>query len=334
VTALIGTLDDVRRSLLARLLRVPSLRAIFVAPALRIPAASLASVAFALVAALAAPLISLWLGAALLGVPHVVAGVRYVAVRRRLRPLTAACTAIAIAIGAAQIAGAGDWAVRAFVVVFAVAALGELAGARPRAGRGVALAAAIVAVAALGLVRPAPFLLVLVHLHALGSVIYFAWRARARGVPAWPLLVAVAAIVALAATGGLDGWLAARLWAPRSAARSIVLEAAGASLADLGSVGARRLLFLYAFGQAIHFAVWLRLVPEVERPAPVPHTFRRALALLRADLGRWTTPVLVGCALAAPLILVGGGRAREAYFALTYFHIGLEAAVLVGMAAG
>ncbi|MCU1276761.1 MAG: hypothetical protein JWM53_307, partial [bacterium] len=69
-------------------------------------------------------------------------------------------------------------------------------------------------------------------------------------------------------------------------------------------------------------------VPEIERVSKVPQTFRRALTLFDADLGRWARPLLVACVVAAPLLLLGGGAAREAYFALTYFHVGLEAAAL------
>jgi len=69
-------------------------------------------------------------------------------------------------------------------------------------------------------------------------------------------------------------------------------------------------------------------VPELERPSKVPHSFRRALALFEADFGRWARPLLVVCVASLPLILFGGGVAREAYFALTYFHVGLEAAAL------
>ena len=41
-----------------------------------------------------------------------------------------------------------------------------------------------------------------------------------------------------------------------------------------------------------------------------------------------TTPLLWLTAAAVVLIFFGGGTARNAYFALTYFHVGLEAAAL------
>jgi len=92
-------------------------------------------------------------------------------------------------------------------------------------------------------------------------------------------------------------------------------------------------LFLYAFGQSLHFAVWLRLMPEVDRPARVPKPLRRALAEFRMDFGRWAWPLLAVAAVSVVLLFAGGGPAREAYFALTYFHVGLEAAALARRAA-
>src|SRR5436190_5612921 len=59
----------------------------------------LGCVATSAVIALRAPLISLWLGVAVLGVPHVVSGLRHLAVRRRLSRATWCL------IGAAALAG-------------------------------------------------------------------------------------------------------------------------------------------------------------------------------------------------------------------------------------
>ena len=207
--------------------------------------------------------------------------------------------------------------------MFAAAAIVELARHRRRW-----LIPGIVAAAAVALVAPKLTLIALAHLHGLGAVVFFARRARARGVVVWPFVVAVALVFAGGALGAFDSLWATTLWAPRSAAASIVAEAAGSAVDGAGALVLRRALFLYAFGQALHFAVWLRLVPELERPSKVPHSFRRALALFEADFGRWARPLLVVCVASLPLILFGGGVAREVYFALTYFHVGLEAAAL------
>src|SRR5207244_3741162 len=95
----------------------------------------------------------------------------------------------------------------------------------------------------------------------------------------------------------------------------------------------RRGLFLYVLGQQLHFAVWLRLFPDVERERAVPPAFRRAFERLRAELGGFTWPAVVLAVGGALAVFLGQGLGREAYFALTYFHLGLEAAVLCRVAA-
>lgn len=306
-------------------MRIAPLRRIFVDRRRRVAVGGVVAVAVAFVLAAWQPLVSLWLGAALFGVPHVVAGARQIAVRDGVSPFTRVACFVALGVGVAQICGADDWAVRAYVVLFAAAVAVEL---RARHAPLVALAAAV------AMIQPRATLVVFAHLHGLSSVGYFAVRARRRGVPFWPLLVATALVLIGGAAGAFDRLWAATLWAPRSAAGSIVAEAAGAIGLHPSAIALRRALFLYAFGQALHFAVWLRLVPDVDRAAPLPQTFARALSLLRADLGRLATPAIALSVAAAPLILVGGGAAREAYFALTYFHVGLEAAGLARLSRG
>ena len=326
-------LDGVRRPLLRAVVRVEPARRLFIARESRVLAGALVAVAMSFAVAAWQPLVALWLGAALFGVPHVVAGIRQVAVRERLAPATRAIVALAVVVGVVELAGSGTriaaGAVRAYVVLFAAAIVVELGARRTVAQRTMAqrtiVRVAVVAAASLALIAPRLTLIALAHLHGLGAVVWFARRARARGVIVWPFVVAVALVLAGGALGAFDRVWSPTLFAPRSAAASIVAEAIGSTV---DGVLFRRALFLYAFGQALHFAIWLRLVPELERPSKVPHSFRRALALFEADFGRWARPLLAVCVASLPLILFGGGVAREAYFALTYFHVGLEAAAL------
>jgi hypothetical protein len=320
-------LDGVRRPLLRAVVRVEPARRLFVVREERVLAGALVAVALSFAMAAWQPLIALWLGAALFGVPHVVAGVRQVAVRERLRAPTLALIAVALVVGVVELAGSvADAALRAYVVLFAAAIVVEL-GPQRRATRTLVVVVVVI-VAAAALIAPKLTLIALAHLHGLGAVVWFARRARARGVVVWPFVVAVAVVMIGGALGAFDALWTKTLWAPRSAAASIVAEAAGSAFDGAGATVLRRALFLYAFGQALHFAIWLRLVPELERASKVPHSFRRALALFEADFGRWARPLLVVCVASVPLILLGGGLAREAYFALTYFHVGLEAAAL------
>lgn len=327
VAGVAALLDGARRPILRAVVGIEPARRVFVDRRARVLAGSLVAVATSFAAAAWQPLVALWLGAALFGVPHVVAGLRQVAVRERRAPATRVLVGAAFAVGVVELVAAGtriaDGAVRAYVLLFAAAIVVELGARRRRA------LPVVVAATAATLLSPRLTLVALAHLHGLGAVAEYARRARARGVPAWPFVAAVAAILGAAALGAFDALWATTLWAPRSAAASIVAEAAGSALDGASAPALRRALFVYAFGQSLHFAIWLRLVPELDRAAPVPQPFRRALALFEADFGRWARLLLVACVVAAPLILVGGGAAREAYFALGYFHVGLEAAALV-----
>jgi hypothetical protein len=321
--------DRVRGAVLRRACTLRGLRPIFVDRGRRLAATEIVAVLSAALLALRAPLVSLWLGAAVFGVPHLLAGVRAVVVRRRSSRVALACAVLGMGVGAAQIAGVGDSALRAFVLLFAVALGWEaVSAARRRPGAAAALLAAIVPGVLAAWNAPRLTVVVLAHLHGLGALLYFGINARRRRLPVWPLFIGVAAVTIAGATGLLDAAMAAKLYAPRSAGGSIVAEAITAGLPHPTAAVFHRALFLYAFGQSLHFAAWLRLLPDVERASPTPKPFRRALADLRVDFGRLTTPLLALTVLAIAYLLLGGGGAREGYFALSYFHVGLEGAAL------
>ena len=119
-------------------------------------------------------------------------------------------------------------------------------------------------------------------------------------------------------------------WVPERAFQSILdeLQLIGAGA---GPVWLKRTVFIYALGQSLHYAVWLRLMPEVDRSTANPKPFAVQLASLRMDLGRWFWPALTIAALAAPAMLLGQGAARQLYFTLSFFHVGLEAAGLLAL---
>ena len=324
---MISVADRLRGTVLRWACASRGLRRIFVDRGRRLAAMQAVAVLSALGLALRAPLVSLWLGAAVFGVPHLVAGVRAVAVRRRASPVALGCAALGMGVGVAQIAGAGDSALRAFVLLFAIALGWEaVMGIERRPWLAVALLAVLVpgVLAAWG--SPRLTVVVLAHLHGMGSLVYFGINARRRRLPVWPLVAGVC--------GLLDAAMAAKLYAPRNAGASIVAEAITAGLTHPTAIVFHRALFLYAFGQSLHFAAWLRLLPDVERESPTPKPFRRALRDLQADFGRLTIPLLALTVVAIVLLLLEGGRARETYFALSYFHVGLEGAALAQLVFG
>jgi hypothetical protein len=314
-------------------LRAEPLRAIFVNPARRVRWALALSGLMAAAWAFTAPVYSLWLGAALFGVPHVVSGLRHVLVHGRVGRMTRAGIWVGLGLGVAQIAGAGDWAMQAFALVFAVSIAAEVVEAGGPRRRTALLLALTAAGGTLAFALPSLFALAFLHLHAWTSLAWFGLKAQRRGWVVWPVLAAFALLALLVTVGALDFLLPHALLAPRAGGRSVLVEASSAAWPLASGVVLRRALVLYVFGQQLHFATWLRLMPEVDRPSPVPHSFSRALATLRADLGPWAVPALAVAGLGALGVLLGGGPAREGYFALTYFHLGLEAAALARLAA-
>jgi hypothetical protein len=332
--AALDAADRARATLLRAICTVRPLRVFVVDSRRRLAAMQVGMVLFAGGLALRLPLISLWLGAALFGAPHVVAGLRAVTVRRRATGVTLACAGLGGLVGVSQLLGAGESATHAFVALFAVSLGAEILAARRSVAVTTAALTGVVLAAGAAWTAPRLALVLLAHLHALSALLFFAVEARRRRLPVWPLAWGVGAFTIAAMTGLLDGAMATTWLVPRGAGQSIIAEAVGTRLDQSPRVLAassalfHRALFLYAFGQSLHFATWLRLVPELDRRAATPKPLRRALAELRADFGRVTTPLLWLTAAGVVLVFVGGGAARNAYFALTYFHVGLEAAAL------
>jgi hypothetical protein len=98
---------------------------------------------------------------------------------------------------------------------------------------------------------------------------------------------------------------------------------------DLGDALSLRLLALIALFQGLHYAVWLRLVPEEDRVREGPRSYRTSYRALVHDVGTHV-PLLLGLALLALWIyaLLDLTRARDAYRRLAPFHGPLELAAL------
>ena len=179
--------DRARAAFLRAMCAVRPLRALAVDRGRRLVAMEVGMVLFAAAVALRFPLISLWLGAALFGVPHVVAGLRAVTLRRRATRLTLACAVLGGLVGVSQLLGVGEGATRAFVALFAVSLAAEIVAARRSVVLTTAALAALVLAAGAAWTAPRLALVLLAHLHALGALLFFAVEARRRRLPVWPL---------------------------------------------------------------------------------------------------------------------------------------------------
>lgn len=267
------------------------------------------------------PLWSLALGPVLLGVPHLVSDVRYLVVRPglHLRP------ALLVLAGGPLLAtsfGAGP-------VVGLLSLVPAVVVGRPRLSWKLALAlTGWLAFSAAAWRDPWAFQLGFLHAHNLVAVLLW-WVLSPRAPSmAWIPALTLAGVAAIFG-GVLDplltvagGWSAPWTGASFTEFVETITPAMEPTLAA-------RLVLSFCFLQSVHYAVWLRLVPDDERPRPAPRTFRATWAALERDFGRW--PLLAFVALA--LGIAGWGvvslpNAREGYLHLAAFHGYLELAVL------
>ncbi len=310
-TALLDPLDRLR----ARWLRsvAPLVRPLIRSRELRVAVFGSAVVIAAFAGTVVAPLLMLALGPVVLGVPHVVSDVRYLVVRpglhRDVRLLPAAALVGVAAVTASVLAGLA--AAAAAVVV-------RTEGRR----RGVALAAlAVLAAGAAQLGALAP--IVFAHAHnAIAIALWWAWRRDRPALQAVPVLLVLLGAVAIL-SGAADAGVA-RFAAALPAA--LQLDGHIAALAPGAEPAlAQRLVLLFAFAQSVHYGIWLRLMPEDDRPRHTPRTFGASWRALVADFGR---PALAVCFVGA-VGLIGWAladlaAAHEGYLRAVLFHGHLE----------
>ncbi|MGV3621100.1 MAG: hypothetical protein ACO1OB_09805 [Archangium sp.] len=268
---------------------------------------------------LVAPLWLLALGPVILGVPHLVADARYLVIQPGLHTRgalvwLAAIPLIALGFGAPP-----------FVGLLAIVPLVLVAKGSPRR-KAIALIA-WVAMSVAALLWETPFLLAFLHLHnVIALAWWWTWQPRSRRSLLLPALV-IAALAFLLLGGAepvlsfFDAWSA-----PLS--RTSFGEFVNSNAPGLEATVGLRLVLTFAFLQSLHYAVWLRLVPEDARARPAPRPFRESWSALVRDFG---LPALAFCIVLAVFIAVWGvfdlSAARYGYLRLAAFHGYLELAV-------
>lgn len=289
----------------------------------RVAAIGSSVVVIALLATLLAPLWLLALGPILLGVPHLLADVRYCLVRpgwhrERALWLTAGVPLLAVACGSGFEIGLLGVAASALVIS------GELR-------RRVAVAVAALVLAFVGWRLESLADLFLAHAHNFIAVALWAsWRPRASKLHWIPLAAFVLLAAALLLGLGDPVWSRSDpIWWSRGDAglpSGLDRNAHLAALApSVPGVWASRLVLLYCFAQAVHYGVWLRMVPEDDRERPTPRSFRASYRALRDD---FHPLILAGFALAAVALAIWACvdlvEARTGYFRFARFHGMLE----------
>jgi hypothetical protein len=315
-------LDRARVPVLALLARSERLQAVMRSRAARVNAWAAVGVLVALVAALTAPALMLVWTPLLLGVPHLVADVRYLLLPR-YSPLQLRKRDLAVA---AMLLATVWWSAPAMggAAVVAAACLSPSAASWRRLGL-----ATIAILACAAMWRwPIPASYLLVHAHNLVAVLLFGLVFGRGRVRRW-LLAAVVGTSALLLLGALDPWL-----------RRAALDQVSGYLLPLSALDrwspswCARLTVLFVFLQSLHYAIWLRLIPEQARQREGTRSFRASLRALEDELGAGLVVLLAALALA----VIGVGvldslAARQWYLRLAGFHAYLELAFLARWAA-
>lgn len=277
------------------------------------------SIATSFAFTIVAPLWLLALGPVLLGVPHLVADARYLVIqpglhKRGVLVWLAAIPLVALGFGAPP-----------FIGLLSIVPL--VLVAKASAGRKVVALMIWAALTVVALLWETPFLLTFLHLHnVIALVWWWTWQPRARR--SWFIPALTVAALAFLLLGGAEPVLSYfNAWnAPGS--RTSFGEYVNANAPGLAPTLALRLILTFAFLQSLHYAVWLRLVPEDARVRPAPRPFRESWNALVRDFG---LPALAFCIVLALFIAVWGAfdlsAARYGYLRLAAFHGYLELAV-------
>jgi len=309
VASALALADAARRRVL--LLIGHRARTILVFREYRVAFLGLAGIAFALSGSLFFPVALLAIGPILFGVPHLVADARYAIVRPGFHRQREFWISICILVGGLM----AGWGVRAGLLAAACAAMATEAPWKRRA---------IIASVAFGLAAIAhrsPFHadVVFAHAHNVIAVgLWLAWRKR----HTWMhTLVAVAflSVSMLLFFGPLPGI------APRWAGLTFANFTRGLSWSSNSAVALRFALF-FAFAQSVHYLVWLRLIPEEDRPSPTPRSYRQSARALLRDMGAWplVLALVVGIALVVVAFAARISLSRDLYLKIAFAHGHIE----------
>lgn len=328
-------LDAARRSVLRVAARHASVSAVVTRRDARIAilASVHAVVAFGL--ALFFPVLLLVLGPIVLGVAHVAADVRHLAVRRALprgmlRGVWASCLMLIAmrALAECRLLPFGldraEWALAAAWVAASSVSGAALAGSPGRGVLGVLLAGGI-GLAALS--DPAGARLVFVQAHNVVAVVLWVtlFRGQRRSVTVPLSLVALG--TALLGSGKLYGLT---LHHGQASAFGVHVLAASDWLAPgLRADHAIGLTTAFAFLQSVHYAVWLLYVPQDDTRFEATRSFRASVRSLLRDFGPgWLGFIVLAALTVVALACLAPVKTRHTYLSFAMFHGYLELALL------
>ena len=314
---ILSPLDVARRSILTRV--GPYTKRWLVDRERRVAALFAFVVVSSFLSAAFAPLLLLALGPIMVGVPHLLADVRYLVVQPRLHRRLSVWAAVAVPLAALAITVDARWG---WAALFGAACV-----SRGAPTRRVVIGAVALALVALTCLDSYLMAFAVAHLHNLVAVaVLFAWSPKRSLVSVAPfVLFALASLFILAGAAmplvalthgfgtalGVDADTQMRTLAPFQ-------------LWTIGDWPARLVVF-FAFAQSVHYGVWLRVVPDEARKSKTPRSFTMSARALLRDCG----PIVVAAAVALSIGLAAWAifdlaSARDGYFRFAIFHGYLE----------
>ena len=342
--SLLEFLDHSRSSILRWSLQFPFARALFKSRAQRLLFFFLISLIINLALSLSVPVWMLVIGPVVFGLPHLVSGARYIARSHGLNYRTGFLILISIlAVGAIRLLQTfqyGNWILipgwmDAWEWLAFLITLVWLFFQLKTSTRGMWWKIAVFAlVAAVGFYFPVPVAAFLLIGHNFVSFFYWIQATQTRdekNVAYWAL-----GLFALVTASILLGTWDSILHWTQAGATELSASASGWSFGQLVFPGSQndalldRGLCAYAFGQALHYFVWLKAVPEQSIAQTVPLSFRVSARDFVRDL---TRPVAVICAVICliplmALFLVHVDVLRNVYVAGSTAHGYIEFAGL------
>jgi hypothetical protein len=327
--SLLLPLDRARTFLFVRALRVAPLRPVLQKKRLRVPLLIFLHAGVALVLSVFAPTLLLVAGPLLLGVPHVLADLRYLVLRPArspaLRRLLLAGSALLFLSRLLEVGGKSSMAQLEFAVA-ALVMMGAtvLGAARLHSARTLSAIALTLLLSAAALAWPREAQLVLSHGHhlvalALWALLFRRARWRAIGVALGVLGVAALLLTTPLAWWGFVHGLEAAFGLHAFAAADTLAPGVGETKLALGIVSS------FAFLQSVHYAVWLHAIPQEATPGEGTLTFRMSFRALVADLGWPALALSTLVVLAVPVAgLIAPLRVQTTYLSLSAFHAFLE----------
>lgn len=263
-------------------------------------------------------------GPLLFGVPHLVVEARYLYFQRHrgnAALLIILLLQSALAFAGVGIYGLGPCSVLALIAVRLQAGqriLPSLTDARDWALLGLfALVQGAV------LIGPTWSRFGLLHIHnALSIFVWLVWRERPRAVSL--LVTALLGAGAFAIGVGLFDRLP--IHTPLRDSVFSLTRLTDAVAGGFGGAYRRRFLMLFCFLQSLHYAVWLRLLPEEARGRETPRSWTASWRAFQADCGPNIARLCLLAALLVPLLALplGAVRVRSLYVTASEFHATVE----------